>query len=246
MSRHIPNVITLLNLFVGIWVSVSVINHDPTLAGWLLVLALGLDFSDGMAARLLHVVSPIGKELDSLADVISFGLTPGILMADLIASAQGMSFPAQALSLSPFAWAWAGGVITVFSALRLALFNLDERQQEVFFGVPTPGNTALMMSLWLIVQLHPGSAVATLLQSLPFLLGLTALLCWLLVAEIRLVALKFKTFGWAENWYRYAMIGIGLSSMALFQYRAVPILFVGYLIASAVERYFVRKKDPSV
>ena len=191
MKKHIPNMITCLNLISGCIATYFAFQSDYSMALLFIVIGAVFDFFDGMTARLLHVSSPIGKELDSLADDITFGFAPSAIVFSFLCS-----FHIH-LPFIPF----LAFIMAAFSALRLAKFNLDERQALGFIGLPTPANALFWGSL--IVGL----------ESYPYFEGMewiilvsTFISCWLLVAEIPMFALKFKTWGWKGNEIKYIFL----------------------------------------
>ena len=208
MKKHIPNTITCCNLISGCIATTFAFSGDMTMALSWIVMGAVFDFFDGMSARLLGVSSPIGKELDSLADDVTFGVAPATM---LFSELSVMDYPAL---LEPYRnyVPFLAFVMAAFSALRLAKFNLDERQTMGFIGLPTPANALAWGSL--LVGSHQ------LLESsriwLPILLAGMLLSCWLLVCEIPMFALKFKHWGWSGNEVRY-----------IFLLSCVPVLLVG-------------------
>lgn len=194
--------------------------------------SLLMDFLDGFVARRLGVSSPIGKELDSLADMVSFGVLPGLVLLRMsggltagVGWLDGGAFPGWPLLLISL----AALQVPLFSAVRLAKFNVDTRQEDQFIGVPTPANTLLVVSLWMIAELHPQSWAGQWLH-LPWLIaGLSLLLSYLLVAPLPLLALKFKDFSWRQNRSRYVLLAGSALLIALFQYLALPAVFLLYL-----------------
>lgn len=234
MRSHLPNIITLSNLFCGTLAIFSTLQGLWPLTALLIGLALLADFLDGFVARQLGVASPLGQELDSLADMVSFGVVPGLVLTrlaglDLLALA-----PAQAWAPAPTQGAalLAALLIPIFSAVRLAKFNLDTRQSTQFIGVPTPTNTLLIVSLWVIVERAPDHWLSQFLRQPWALLVLTALLCYLLVAELPLLALKFRDVSLRHNWARYLLLAGSLVLLLLLQEMAFPLIFVLYLLLS--------------
>ena len=208
MKKHIPNTITCCNLISGCIATTFAFSGDMTMALSWIVMGAVFDFFDGMSARLLGVSSPIGKELDSLADDVTFGVAPATMLFSELSVMDYPAFLEPYRNYVPFlAFAMAA-----FSALRLAKFNLDERQTMGFIGLPTPANALAWGSL--LVGSHQ------LLESsriwLPILLAGMLLSCWLLVCEIPMFALKFKHWGWSGNEVRY-----------IFLLSCVPVLLVG-------------------
>ncbi len=206
IKKHIPNSITCCNLISGCIATCFAFFHEPEIAMLWIIIGAVFDFFDGMSARALHVSSPIGKELDSLADDVTFGVAPStILFSQLLV----MDLPAAFESVSsilPF----IAYLMAAFSALRLAKFNLDERQSMGFIGLPTPAN-ALFWGSFII-------CCSDWLESFRFAYALLIMLmlasCWLLISEIPMFALKFKHWGWKGNELRYCFIG--LSAALLF------------------------------
>jgi len=236
MRRHLPNILTVSNLFCGVLAILSVLRGWWQLTAILTTTSLVADFLDGFVARRLGAASPIGKELDSLADLVSFGLVPGLVLAWMGGLSEvfigTVSF--WALPLAHQAAIGVGLLIPAFSAVRLAKFNLDVRQTDQFIGVPTPANTILVISLWLIAERFPEHWLSHLLM-LPWLLvGLGALLCFLLVAEFPLLALKFKDFTWRNNRSRYMLIGGSVLLLIGFRFFAPPAVFLLYLGLSVI------------
>jgi len=228
MKKSIPNIITASNLFCGCIALIYVFLDQPDMAAYMLVAALLMDFLDGFVARMLKVSSPVGKELDSLADMISFGVVPAMILARMISTSQGLAFPSQELWQSN-SWFLAGLLVAVFSAFRLAKFNLDERQSDAFYGLPTPANTLLILSFWLIASYWPENWMANLLNRLPVLLGITAFSCYILIADVRLIALKFKNMDLKVNIARYLLLGVSILLLAIFQVVGIPYIILFYL-----------------
>ncbi len=197
IKKHIPNTITCLNLISGCIATYWAFLGDYQLALLFIVIGAVFDFFDGMSARLLHVSSDIGKELDSLADDITFGFAPSAIVFSFLSS-----FHIH-LPLVPF----LAFVIAAFSALRLAKFNLDERQTLGFIGLPTPANAlfwgALIVSLDMQTWFEPYQQPSYWLY---IVLALIPVSCWLLVSEIPMFALKFKTWGWKGNEVKYVFL----------------------------------------
>ena len=216
IKKHIPNCITCCNLLSGciaiLWASYGVYYT----ALLFIILGAVFDFFDGMSARLLHVSSPIGKELDSLADVVTFGVAPSFMVCIWMKEA-GM-----------YEWLWLLPMLmAAFSALRLAKFNLDERQTMGFIGLPTPANALFWGSL--ISSMSDTLIQQTLPQLAPILMVVMLVSCYLLVSEIPMFALKFKHWGWEGNQVRY-----------LFLISCVPLLlFLGIIGIAAVILWYV-------
>ena len=221
--RHIPNVLTCLNLLCGCVGVVEAFHNNIIISCGLIGVALIFDFFDGFAARILKVSSPIGRDLDSLADMVTFGLLPAIIVYQLLMQ----SIP----DLMGIWKAYPAFLIAIFSAIRLAKFNNDPRQSDSFIGVPTPANALLIASLPVIV-LTQDEFWKTIIVNTNNLLILTVIMCYLLIAEIKLIALKFKSFGWQGNEFRYSFIILTILLLVFFKILAVPLTLVIYILLS--------------
>lgn len=217
----IPNMLTLGNLICGSSAVVALLMHaDFELAFWLVVASAVFDFFDGFAARLLKSVSAIGVELDSLADMVSFGLVPSVAMFCLWDVAPSSDLPSWMRYLTL--------TIVAFSALRLAKFNIDDTQTTEFCGLPTPANGLFCLSLAMLMA--AGSI------SLPqwAILTISIGMAYMLISPIRMFALKFKGFGWQGNEIRYSFIALCVVLIATFTRYAVPAIILLYIIISAI------------
>ncbi|MFB9865475.1 CDP-diacylglycerol--serine O-phosphatidyltransferase [Rufibacter immobilis] len=228
MKTHIPNFITCLNLLCGCLAIYFIFQQDLITAAYLVVAAAALDFMDGMVARVLHSYSEIGKQLDSLADMVSFGVVPGAMMLQLLTrSIETASASANFPEWLPF----AGFLISIFSALRLAKFNIDTRQTSSFIGVPTPACTLFVISLPLIMAHDDFGLTGVILN--PFvLLAITVLFSYLLIAELPLFALKFKNMAWQGNQVRFIFMGLSVLFFAIFNFTAIPLNLAIYILLS--------------
>ena len=194
IKEHIPNFLTLLNLLSGC-IAVVFAFEDIIISSYLVGVAAIFDFLDGFTARLLKAKSSIGKDLDSLADMVSFGVVPGVILFRLIeSSVMNENYDNYFLNFAPF----IAFAVTLFSALRLAKFNNDERQTDIFLGLPTPANAILIASFPLILiqkTIPAGCNISTfqaLFHNAAFLIATTIILSWLLISEIPMISLKFK------------------------------------------------------
>lgn len=208
----IPNIITLCNAFFGCLAVLSIFSGQTVWLPWILGICLLADFADGLAARLLKQSSPIGKELDSLADVISFGLVPGAIYYLLLCKSMGQ----EGLEFdNPNSYLPAlGFVMTVFSVLRLAKFNSDSRQTVHFIGLNTPANTIFTLGLLLTVE-NNNLGLSQLLLNLPLLIFLIALFSFLLISEIPIFSFKFKSSGWSGNEIRFGFLIASLAALII-------------------------------
>ena len=225
----IPNLLTLSNLFCGSAAVVSaLVWGDLKLAFGLMVLAAVFDFFDGFAARLLNQSSPIGLQLDSLADDISFGLAPAAIMYSLYQWMPGIWLPEGYPGLAVF-------VFTACAALRLAKFNIDETQHTEFCGLPTPANALFFISLgW--IKVKTGFDLGY------WLLLLIPVMSWLLVSPVRMFAFKFQHFAWKGNGVRYVFIVSAALLLAVLGVRAVPVVIVLYIATSVVRWLSMKAK----
>ena len=195
--------------------------------------AAAADFADGLLARALRVSSAIGKDLDSLADMVSFGVVPGAILFQLLGKMgdpEGLTankFLLYCLVLLPF----FGFLVTIFSALRLAKFNNDTRQTTSFIGLPTPACTLVVASLPLILA-HDRFGLAPVILNPLVLVGVTALLSGLLVAELPLFALKFKNLRWADNRRRFSFLLLAAGLLLVLRAAAVPLVVLLYVLLS--------------
>ncbi len=228
LKAQLPNFITLLNLLSGVVGIIWVLEGQPLYGAYFVILSAGFDFLDGFIARLLKVQSDKGKELDSLADVVSFGVLPGILLYSLTKDQTGSQFLPY-LTL----------IVPMLSAYRLAKFNLDTRQSDRFIGLPTPANALLLSTLPHLVAHWPELA--------PWVTSPIALvvIAWvasiLLVSELPLIALKFKNSSFADNTYRYTLLCLGAFCFAWLQLAGIPLIIIAYLLLSGVEQLFLKK-----
>lgn len=240
IKRNIPNALTCLNLGFGFWGILLLLNGKAFEASLCIGASLIVDFLDGFVARLLKVASPIGKELDSLADVISFGVLPSIMLTYMIVAAVQEIPYAVVADTQLFSdgiytpLMFAGTLPAMFSAVRLAKFNLDTRQSDRFFGVPTPSNAIIVASFNLIaLDLH--SLLFPMVSNVLFLVGYCVIMSYLLIADIPLMALKFKNFTWAENKFRYLLAVTAVLLLIFFGKESVLIIMVAYIVFSLLQ-----------
>lgn len=225
MKKWIPNALTLLNLFLGCCALVALFNQDYLLAIGFIAGGLVADFLDGAVARLLQVNSPLGKELDSFADMVTFGVVPGLILYILIAEGfSGGDFSGQ------LQWsALPAFLLSAFSGLRLAKFNLDTRQSQTFLGLPTPSATIFVVGLLLIWHFN-SFGLSTSIEN-PFLLYTVVLiLCYLLICEIPMFSFKLKALGWKGNEVRFSFLAISLLLVFLLKEAAVSAIILIYLL----------------
>ena len=244
MKRHLPNILTCINLLCGCLALTFIFQHQLVIGAYLVGIAAVADFFDGLLARALRVSSPIGKDLDSLADMVSFGVVPGAIMYQLLQLPfQGQSRAKAYLPVisdTAFLLPCLAFIITIFSALRLAKFNNDTRQTTSFIGLPTPACTLVVASLPLILANDIFSLAGIILN--PWLLvGLTVVLSGLLVAELPLFAMKFKNFRWLGNRRRFIFMVLALALVGWLRAAGVPVAVLLYVLLSVPGR--VRSRD---
>lgn len=218
IKQYIPNALTCANLVCGCLGIIEVLEGNLVWAPYLIWLAAIFDFFDGFAARTLKVSSPIGGELDSLADMVTFGVLPSLVLFAMLREA---AVPAWVPYLAL--------VVAIFSALRLAKFNVDTRQTTSFIGVPTPANALLISAFPLIVQRNPDWSF---MHHPGFLLVVAFGMSYLLVAEIPLFALKFKNFSWQHNQVKYIFLGLSVLLVIFFNIVAIPLIIILYVLLS--------------
>ena len=228
ITSHIPNTITLLNLVTGVIGIISVLEGNILSGAIFVLVAAGFDFFDGFAARLLKVQSTLGKELDSLADMVSFGVLPGIILFK-------MAEVESEISWLPYLTL----IVPMLSGYRLAKFNLDTRQSERFIGLPTPANSLFISTLPHLALLLSG--LEDWIYSPYILIGIAWIFSILLISEIPLIALKFKNFSLSGNQFRYLLLGISLIAFAFLQLGGIPLVILGYIGLSLLENLTVRE-----
>ncbi len=239
LKSQIPNFITLLNLFCGCAAIINILDHQFVAAFWFLFAAGWFDFADGLVARLLNVSSEHGKELDSLADMVSFGAVPAVIYYTLLFigdAAAPASVPDPEIIGLPVSWSWyaaPGLIVAMFSALRLAKFNLDTRQTENFMGVATPTSTVFATGLMLIYALDPFGWAAYALS--PFVLYPAIIaFSYLLVSEHPMFSFKIKGAKWAGNETRIIFAVLAIVLLVVLRTAAFPFIVGVYLIINLV------------
>jgi CDP-diacylglycerol---serine O-phosphatidyltransferase len=237
IKKHIPNALTCGNLICGLFGILSVFHDNLLQASILIGLALVFDWLDGFIARLLHVTSPIGKELDSLADMVTFGVLPAIMMLKLIEGS--CTTGTCTVGMFGFYKPYIALALGVFSALRLAKFNVDTRQSHSFIGVPTPANAMVVASIPLIIAYNP--EVSQYIYQFNVLVFYSIIMSYLLVAELPLFALKFKNFSWADNSIKYIFLIISVILLILLKFAAIPVIILLYILVSVIQNITQQK-----
>jgi CDP-diacylglycerol--serine O-phosphatidyltransferase len=243
IKKHIPNTITLLNLLAGLLALIHAFNGNYNEAFSLVCLGIFFDYWDGFFARIWKVQSPIGLQLDSLADMVTSGVVPGLVMYKMLADIQenqsqyNLTEDTYYMGVVPY----LGFLITLASCYRLAKFNIDTRQTDSFIGLPTPANALLIMSIPMI-QFHSEFEWLVDFLSNPYVLvGVTVLSSYLLNAEIPLFSLKVKSFSWEKYKMQVVFLIISLILIVLLEFIAIPIIILLYVILSVVNNAIHKK-----
>ncbi len=225
MVKHLPNFLTILNLAAGCFSILFALNGQLHYASWMIGLAAVFDFMDGFSARLLKAYSELGKVLDSLADVVSFGVAPGFIMLILMKNS----------GIEPAFLAYFAFLVPALSALRLAKFSIDERQKESFLGLATPANAIFFASFPLIIKQFEGGGPIHSFFTNPYILFiLTILFSILLISNIPLIAMKFRTSSWKENSEKYIFIILSVLLLILLKYLGIPFIILTYFLISVI------------
>lgn len=242
-KKHVPNVITLLNLFSGLVALVYAFDTNFQMAFLWVCIGIFFDFWDGFFARVLNVKSDLGLQLDSLADMVTSGVVPGLIMFQMLAGIadnqeeSNLAFENFYLGILPY----VGFIITLASCYRLAKFNIDTRQTDSFIGLPTPANALFIMSLPVILSHNDGDSFVFESLSNPFVLvGITLLSAFMLNTEIPLFSLKIKYFNWETNKIQFIFLIVSIILLFLFQYAAIPIVILFYVLLSAINNKFLK------
>jgi CDP-diacylglycerol--serine O-phosphatidyltransferase len=230
-DKNIPNFFTCLNLICGCIAIVSVFHGNLIMLATMIFLASMFDFMDGLMARSLNAYSEIGKQLDSLADMVTFGVVPGIILYTMMINRDaseviGNGFLFGIIKYFPF-------IVTVFAAVRLAKFNIDPRQSSSFTGLPTPAMGILVTSFPLIIK-YDTWHLAPFFSNAYFILAISIILAILMVSKIRLFALKFKTVKWSDNKIQFIFLICSGVLFSIFLFAAVPLIIILYIVLSQV------------
>lgn len=232
IKKHIPNTITLLNLFCGCIALVFAFQSNFEMAFLFVALGIFLDFFDGFFARLFKVSSPLGLQLDSLADMVTSGVVPGLVMYQLMRAGSGWDG-----IWIPF----LGFLITVGSCYRLANFNIDTRQTDSFIGLPTPANALFILSLPLVKDNSSSFFVFEALTDHGILLAITIFSAYILNAEIPLFSLKVKNLSFRDNKLRIVFLILAALLVVFLHYTAIPLVIILYVFLSVINNKFLKK-----
>lgn len=252
IKKHIPNLFTLLNLLSGMLAVLMAVTDKLLIATFFVFLGIFFDFFDGFFARKFKVEGELGKQLDSLADMVTSGVVPGIVMFQMMLFAtKGKWF--MELSSETGGWQeyqetfyyfipFIGLLLTLAAAYRLANFNIDERQTSSFIGLPTPAMSIFVLSLPLILFYSENSFFIGLLHNIYVLIGITILGSYLMNAEIPLFALKFKNYSWKGNEVKYVFLLVTIGLLISLKTVAIPLTIILYIVLSIIENW-TKKKD---
>jgi len=246
MKKYIPNFLTSMNILSGSLAVLFAFQGADYIwyASLLVFVGAIFDFFDGMSARLLNVSSNIGKELDSLADMVSFGMAPAVIMYQtLVLSQTGEYSNFASLSFSQILIASIAMIIVIFSGIRLAKFNVDTRQTESFIGLATPANALVIISFPLILKFHPANILAVLISNTYFLIGLSIFLSLMLVAEYPMFSLKFKNLSFTKNKIRFIFLASVVLLGIFMQFAALPLIILIYILLSGIDTYILKKTE---
>lgn len=247
MKKHIPNAITTLNIICGCLAIANAFDDNTLYISCILIfLAAIFDFMDGMAARLLKVSHPLGEQLDSLADMISFGLAPGIILFQYTKHLHSLN---ESIILTENPWLfYLALIIPIFSAFRLAKFNIDTRQTDGFLGLATPANAGFFIFVVLVYffpdlpqVINTKNLVLPIISNPLIMLGLGVVFSFLLVSEIPMFSLKAKSLKWKGNELRFTFLGIFFLLLILLNITAFPIILLIYIIWSAIASFSTKK-----
>jgi CDP-diacylglycerol---serine O-phosphatidyltransferase len=241
IKDQIPNLVTLLNLISGSIAIFLAFSGELTLASWFIIFAAILDFCDGLVARLLKARSEIGAQLDSLADVISFGLAPSAIMYQLILQSTGnSSWSAELIKLLPY----TALLLVAGGAYRLAKFNTDPGQEVEFKGLPIPATGLFVAALPLMVnQFRQSEELTRIFQNQYILLVIILILSFLMVSNIPMISLKFKNLKWKDNISRFILIGSVPLLFVFFRWSAIPLIIFLYILISVFSLSFKSKSS---
>lgn len=241
-KKHVPNIITLLNLSSGLIALDYAYNTNLGMAFFWVCMGIFFDFWDGFFARVLKVKSDLGLQLDSLADMVTSGVVPGVAMFKMLEGIMqdenaDLSLNSGYLVIVPF----FGFIITLASCYRLAKFNVDTRQTDSFIGLPTPANALFIMSLPIIASETESDFIFSLLSNPYVLIGISLLSAFMLNSEVRLFSLKIKYFNWETNKTQIIFLVTSIVLLFLLQYLAIPLIILFYVVLSAIMGKYTAK-----
>lgn len=228
MKKHIPNLITSLNLASGFIAIIYASKGNIVTASWLILAAMAFDFFDGFSSRLLNAYSDIGKELDSLADVVSFGVAPAIIIYQLLSGAIIENSPIRNIIL------FVPAIMPVCAALRLAKFNIDETQKTSFKGLPTPASALAVISIIIAAHYSSSRFLSSFISSPSSVIIFTIIISLLMVTRLPLLSLKTSHLRFHGNEGLYILIALVVIALAIFRISSLPLIIPLYIIASLI------------
>jgi CDP-diacylglycerol--serine O-phosphatidyltransferase len=243
MTKHLPNFITSLNLVSGFFSILFALNGFPLIASWLIIAAMVFDFFDGFSARLLKAYSDTGKELDSLADVVSFGVAPATIIFHYLSVAIGITgqIDVNALSFPNCFLLAVPAIMPVFAAIRLARFNTDDTQKDSFKGLASPASALAVVSLALALECTNSGISQKILGTITGNTILTIVLSFLMVCRLPMISLKFHDMNLKGNWDRYLLIICIALMILLLGFKAAPFMIPIYIAISIISVLAPRK-----
>ena len=243
VKKHIPNIITLLNLFCGCIALVFAFQQEFLLAFYFVCLGIFFDFFDGFFARLFKVSSPLGLQLDSLADMITSGIVPGVIMFQMLLKSFGEEkiISVSSWDNSAMIFPFLGFIITLGACYRLANFNIDTRQTDSFIGLPTPANALFILSLPLILLNSNIEFIANALQNHWVLITISIVSAYIMNAEIPLFSLKVKDFTFKKNALQILFLASSVLFLLVFRYLGIPMIIIFYVLLSVVNNMINKK-----
>lgn len=237
LKKHIPNLLTLGNLFCGTVATIFAVQDNFTLAGLFVVIGVFFDFFDGFVARILNVSGELGKQLDSLADMVTSGVVPGIVMFNLLANKQTVPFNFKDELVLHSYVPFFGLIVTLGACYRLAKFNIDTRQSDYFIGLPTPAMSLFVISLPLIKEYSNFEFAQNLIDNNYFLCLITLLLTYLMNAKLPLFSLKFKEYSIKKNLMKYLFLVLSILMILFLKYVSIPLIIAIYVVLSLISNY---------
>lgn len=242
ITKHIPNFLTLMNIVSGFAAIAFAFQSDFLVAFYFIISAAFFDFLDGGVARLLHAQSEVGKQLDSLCDVVSFGVAPGVVMFSMMRHSLGVPIPLDlsSMAVGDLLLLLSMTLVPAFSALRLAKFNVDTRQSSSFIGLPVPANALLISAFGALLISSPIYWLEDLLINPYFLLGLAVVQSYLLISPLPMFALKFKNLTWKDNYLQFVFLVLSLFLILFFGVGGIALSIIMYILISVTLRMLGR------
>lgn len=242
IKKHIPNFVTSLNVVCGFIAIMYAFQSDFMQAFYFIFLAAFFDFVDGGVARLLHVQSEVGKQMDSLCDAVSFGVAPGVVLFSMMRHTLDVSLPLdfEAMPITDVLLLFSVVIVPVFSIIRLAKFNVDTRQSDSFIGLPVPANAMFISALGALLISCPVFWVRDLLTNSSVLLAIAVFQSYLLVSPLPMFALKFKNLSWSDNKLRFSFLAVSAVLVLKLGVLGLTLVILLYVALSLIVRLITR------